>query len=212
MAGRHKVRARDFLISGAALTAAAVGGWYALTHRAVSEGPSRVTVIKGPAAPFVTRATPVPIATKTASVSDEMARTAAWSRISTEILPLLNRTGEEGRGLNARLVGEHRDEPWATKAERDVRAVYNRIESIGEAGRPFDIRCGSTICQVTGDLEDRPGSRGGEAMVAVQAPSLIATMAAQGFRFETSVFGRGADKREIFVTHYTRAKPEVIAY
>ncbi len=176
-------------------------------------GKAEVTVVEGKTPKTETR--PAPQSTSITKgeppLTDEgETREKARSRIGQQILPLLNRTGMDGRLFHDRLIGEHRDGPWADKAEGHIQAAYGKLKAISEAGRSVDIQCGSSICEVTGDLEDRPGGKHADAMRAVQDFQLIQTMAALGYEWETTVFGRGADGHEMFVTYFTRSSPKAL--
>lgn len=202
------------LLAGAGVAlAGVVTYWISRPSDNPPAGNAEVTVVEGRAPKAKTRpALQSQSITKDGSpLSDEgETREKVRSRIGQQILPLLNRTGMDGRLFHDRLIGEHRDDPWADKAEGNIQAAYGKLKAIGEAGRSVDIQCGSSICEVTGDLEDRPGAKHADAMRAVQDFQLIQAMAALGYEWETTVFGRGADGHEMFVTYFTRSSPKTL--
>lgn len=138
--------------------------------------------------------------------SDSAVRPAVISDVSADVLPLLNRLGPDGRVLHDRLVSERRDEAWATKAESDIQTGYNRLEAIGGAGRALNIQCGSTVCQVSGNITDLPKSSASDMLHAVQSLDLQDRLETQGYKLKESNFGKGGKGTEIFVSYFTKTK------
>lgn len=201
------------LLLGAAVALVCVAGyWINRPSPAPSGNSAQVAVVNGmtPKATETHGTRPEVVKPVAAPTSDAETRRSERNRISQQILPLLNRTGADGRLLHDRLVSERRDDPWADKAEDDIHAGYNQLEAIGKAGRSIDVQCSATLCEVSAALEDRPGSQRGDAMHDVQDFALIRSMAAIGYDWQTTVFGKGADGREMFVTYFTRSSPKVL--
>ncbi|MGU3315779.1 hypothetical protein ACLBWH_09540 [Sphingomonas sp. M6A6_1c] len=203
--------ARLKLFVGVGVALAGVAGyWLSRPSPALLTSPDKVAIVPG-AIRHTTEeglARPETVKMRGSGPDNEQDfREASRSRISQQILPLLNRTGTEGRIIHDRLVTERRDDIWASKAEGNIHTAYDRLKAVGEAGRPVDIQCAATLCEVSGDLEDRPGGKGSDAMASVQAFELIRAMAADGYDWQTTIIGKGFDGRQMFVTYFNRASP-----
>lgn len=152
-----------------------------------------------------------PVATNTYGAAYESAESSVThqknlSRLSEDVLPLLNRISPQGRILHDRLTSERRDQVWATNAEMAIRSAYTNLEAVGAAGKDLDIECGTTVCQVSGTLQDLPIDKASEMMHAVQSIDLMEGLNSQGYKLKDTSFGKGGKGKEIFVAYFNKIK------
>lgn len=120
------------------------------------------------------------------------------------------RFDSEKKFLHDKLRHEGRDETWATRSESLFDKVYAALPSIGDAGRDVAISCGTTLCEVSGSLDDRPGERDNKAQASVQSPDLVEKMWDKGYHNMGSMFGPDDQGRLSFVTFYQREAPATV--
>ena len=120
------------------------------------------------------------------------------------------RFDSEKKFLHDELRHEGRDEAWATRSESLFDKLYAALPSIGDAGRDVAISCGTTLCEVSGSLDDRPGERDNKAQASVQSPDLMEKMWDKGYHNMGSMFGSDDHGRLSFVTFYQREAPVTV--
>lgn len=120
------------------------------------------------------------------------------------------RFDSEKKFLHDKLRAEGRDEAWATRSKSLFDKAYAALPSIGDAGRDVAISCGTTLCEVSGSLDDRPGERDNKAQASVQSPDLMVKMWDKGYHNMGSMFGSDDHGRLSFVTFYQREAPVTV--
>lgn len=107
------------------------------------------------------------------------------------------------RDLYTLVRAERRDADWAIRSEATIRDVLTTIPDLGH-GRPLDIRCATTVCEVTGV---GPTETSTETLEAVwqEVRSVVARtpLASRGLDAAGATFGSGRSL-QAFTLYYRR--------
>lgn len=104
------------------------------------------------------------------------------------------------------LRAEQRDGVWAPEAEASLRRRYKSVKGVDGAANPLRILCGSSLCEVAGELRSAEISR---TTVAVQNASLKPVGIAGG-DLTSAYFAIGGGAKPggpVFVSYWKRTTP-----
>lgn len=91
--------------------------------------------------------------------------------------------------LHKRVADEPRDPDWSEGAEEQLRAAYLGLPG-APGGQPMAVRCGTSLCEVSGDLPEVRDARGVNVwMVAVQKLDFSEKLISKGLIPLSAAFG-----------------------
>ena len=118
--------------------------------------------------------------------------------------------------LHAQIRSETRDDAWAPKMERAVRARLLQIPLVGVDGNELRITCAKTLCEIAGTLlapasaEERDDMKSpvNKTITALQVPPLPDDLAKLGLKSESASFtgAKGKPDRSVFLLYYSRMR------
>ena len=110
------------------------------------------------------------------------------------------------KSYHDRLRGEGRDKAWATRSEAMLRAEIARMPGMDKGRRPIAINCGTTLCEIAGDLADADRGVNGQRMSSVGDAALQAMLWRRGYHSLGTTYGPGRTG-DAFVSYYQREAP-----
>lgn len=111
------------------------------------------------------------------------------------------------KSMHERLVSQGRDEKWATLSENTILGLFHQIPDATDMKERITVRCGTTLCEVTGELNDPVYGYDRALDAGMSDTEFTAKMWAGGYRNMGSGRGPGSEGRPTFVVYYQREVP-----
>jgi len=111
------------------------------------------------------------------------------------------------KSTHDKLLSQGRDQRWADASEEKLTGFIRDIPGAGDLKNRVTVRCGTTLCEVTGELNDPDHEYDRRLDAGMSDIEFTAQMSRNGFRDMGSGRGPGRDGRLTFVAYYQREVP-----
>lgn len=111
------------------------------------------------------------------------------------------------KDLHDRLRHEGRDEYWASRSEELLNAEFMQIAKQNNFKDDIAIHCGTTICEISSNLDTFPKDSGERLSDDIQSPELAAKLRGKGYHDMGSAFGPSKTHENAFIIFYQREAP-----